>query len=167
MLKKIHLAMSALVLVACSDDPTEAIDPGPTGNPSIAFTDPAPSGGPTCVSVGEDADVQIPLLVDVDEMELRPPGGCDGISQCGHLALYADDVLNNETSVQAVALLVHKLGDPYHDGAVHQGTGEPDLLTVRVDIVNDDGTEVVLDHDGEELTDAVELITVPDCSALE
>lgn len=162
---RLTLAILGAALVAgCSDDPTEVIDPGPTGNPSIAFQDPPSGGAPTCVSIGEDANSRVPLLVKVSELLLRPPGGCGDIAQCGHLVLYANDVLNNETAARAVDLLVYKLGDPYHDGSVHAGSDAPDVLRVRVEAVDDAG-EPLLDDEGVELVDSVELITVVDCAA--
>lgn len=160
------LAMLGLWLLGCADDPTTVIDPGPTGPPSVRFVDPASGGEPTCASVGVDADARVPLLVRVNEIRLRPPGGCAGVAQCGRLVLRANGVLNNETAVKAVDLLVYKLGDPYHDGSVHQGTGEPDLLDVTIEVVSNETDEVLLDHDGEPLTDSLELITVVDCAAL-
>jgi hypothetical protein len=148
------IALACLVLAGCSDDAGPAIDPGPTGPPSVQFVHPEPTGEPICVSIGDDANTRVPLLVATDEIRLRPPGGCEGLAQCGRLALYANDVLNNETAVKAVDLLVYKLGNPYHDGSVHEGTGEPDLLEVRVEVVTDPEDEVLLDHDGEPLTDS-------------
>lgn len=159
----IGIAIAAAALVACSDDPTTTIDPGPTGAPSIRFVDPASGGEPACVSVGDDADTRVPLLVELEEIDLRPPGGCGEIAQCGRLALYADGVLNNETAVLAVDLLVYKLGDPYHDGAIHEGTGEPDLLDVRVEVLDDETDEVLLDREGDPLADSLQLITVASC----
>lgn len=158
------VGISLCGLTACSDDAAEAIDPGPTGAPTMRITE--PSSSPACVSIGDDADTRVPILVDVEEMLLRPPGGCEGITQCGRLALYAENVLNNETSVPAVDLLVYRLGDPYHDGSTHQGTGEPDVLDVRIAIIGEDTDEVLLDRDAEPLEDTIQLITVPDCDAL-
>ena len=162
----LRLAMVGLWLAGCADDPTTVIDPGPTGPPSVRFVDPASGGEPVCASVGDDAQARVPLLVGVSEIRLRPPGGCAGVAQCGRLVLRANGVLNNETAVKAVDLLVYKLGDRYHDGSVHQGTGEPDLLDVTIDVVSNETDEVLLDHDGEPLTDSLELITVPDCANL-
>jgi hypothetical protein len=158
-------AAAWLVLAGCSDDAAVAIDPGPTGPPSVKFSDPAPGDAPICVSVGEDADTRVPLLIAIEELELRPPGGCEGVAQCGRLALYANGVFNNETAVRAVDLLVYKLGNPYHDGSVHEGTGEADLLELRVEVLTDE-SEVLLDHDGEPLSDSIQLITVADCAAM-
>lgn len=159
----IGIALVGLAFAGCSDDPTTTIDPGPTGAPSVRFVDPASGPEPACVSIGDDADTRVPLLVALEEIDLRPPGGCDGIAQCGRLALFADGVLNNETAVVAIDLLVYKLGDPYHDGTVHAGTGEPDVLDVRVEVLDDETDEVLLDHDGAPLADTLQLITVPSC----
>ncbi len=159
------LALACAWLTGCSDDVATVIDPGPTGPPSIRFVNPESGGEPVCVSIGTDAKTRVPLLVAVEELQLRPPGGCGGVAQCGRLALYGNDVLNNETAVKAVDLLIYKLGNPYHDGSEHQGTGQPDLLTVRVDVLSDVGDEVLLDHDDAPLSDTLQLITVPDCDA--
>ena len=163
----IGLVAALSALWGCSGAETTEADPGPTGPPSLQIVEPAFDGTPVCVSVGDNADTRIPILTRTRELTLRPPGGCPGISQCGHLALYADGVLNNEGAVKAIDLLIYKLGDPYHDGAPHTGTVEPDVLHVQIDVVSDDSAEVLLDHDGEPLSAAIDLITVPDCSAVE
>ena len=159
------IALAALLVAGCDDEEAVPLDLGPTGPPSILFTDPPSGEGPHCVSIGTDADAQVPLLVTVHELALRPPGSCGAYQQCGHLQLYVDGVLNNESSVSSIALLIHKLADPYHDGTEHAGTGEPDVLTVRVDVVESQG-EPLNDHDGEPLTDVLALITVPSCDEL-
>jgi hypothetical protein len=152
-----------LACVGCGDVETTAIDVGPTGNPTLAFSEPAVSGGEAvCVSLGDDAETQVPLLTTTTELILRPPGACRNFAQCGHLGLFAAGVLNNESAVHAIDLLVRKLADPYHDGGVHQGTGEPDVLRLAVVVLNDAG-DPLLDHQGEELRDELDLITVPEC----
>ena len=161
-----RIATAIAILVgasACSGEATTDAPVGPTGDPAVRFSDPASGGDPQCVAIGDDASVRVPLLVDVDEVLLRPPGGCGAIAQCGHLALYAGGVFNNETSVPAIDLLVAKLGDPYHDGSIHQGTGEPDVLTVRVDVVRGPDGGTLLDRAGDPLSDTVDLITVVTC----
>jgi hypothetical protein len=140
-------ALAALLVAGCDDDEAVALDVGPTGPPSILFADPPSGEAPHCVSVGNDAIVDVPLLVTVDEIVLRPPGGCGSYQQCGHLQLYADGVLNNESSVSTIALLMHKLADQFHDGSDHAGTGEPDVLSLRVAVANSAG-EPLTDHDG-------------------
>ena len=97
--------------VGCEDDETVTLLVGPTGNPSVRFADPE-SGTIGCRSVGEDANTQVPILVSVSQLILRPPGACTNLTQCGHLELYAEGVLNNESSVPAIDLLLYKLADP-------------------------------------------------------
>ena len=100
-------------------------------------------------------------IVAVEELILRPPGACI-FDQCGHLALYVEDVLNNESSVPAIDVLFRKLGNRYHDGSTSSATGEPDLLNVRIDVVNADGVALSNQND-EPLSAEVALITVPQC----
>lgn len=151
-------------LAACSDDETEATDVGPSGNPTIALLSPASSDPqPICVAIDDEPDARVPLLVETTELVLRPPGACGYYVQCGHLALYVDDVLNNESAVPAIDLLLRKLGDRYHDGSTDLGTGEPDVLRIRVDVVDAAG-ETMNDHAGEPLSDTVDLVTVPSCA---
>ena len=73
--------VSSLLLTSCDDEEATPIDIGPTGPPSIAFADPPSGTGPVCVSVGDDADARVPLLVNVDELVLRPPGACSTYQQ--------------------------------------------------------------------------------------
>jgi len=117
------------------------------------------------VSIGDIADTTVPLLLAIEEIVLRPPGLCT-FDQCGHLQLFASGVLNNEGTMPAIELLMGKLGDIYHDGSQHLGTGAPDVLEIRVDVIGPDGIEPLLDQDDEPVTDTIELITVPDCTAL-
>ncbi len=154
-------------VVACDDDELTPIDFGPTGSPHIAFAEPASAAGePVCVEVTTETDFRVPLLIETDEVVLRPPGTCGLYAQCGHLQLFANDVLNNEGAVRAIDLLMRKLADRYHDGSVHAGSGEPDLLRLRIQLVNVNG-EPLLDHEGEPLADELELITVPSCDDAE
>lgn len=153
-----------LALAACDDEEAEPIDLGPTGPPRIEFTDP-PSDGiqPACLSIGTRPEMaQVPLFVQNTELVLRPPGACGTFAQCGHLVLFVDEVENNRSAVPAIDLLFRKLADPYHDGEPHIGTGEPDVLHVRVE-AHDDADQVMLDHDGEEIVDEIEVISVEDC----
>jgi hypothetical protein len=150
--------------MGCSDDQAAAVDVGPSGPPSVRFTNPASGGDPVCVDVPADDDVRIPLQVRVEELLLRPPGGCGVFAQCGHLALSADGLLNNESSVRTIELLMRKIANRTHDGKP-DASGQPDLLTVQVDVVSANGA-VLLNDDGEPLRDTLELITVPSCAAL-
>jgi len=158
------LASVVWALAGCGSDETAPVDIGPTGPPSIRFADPPSAQGSQCVSIGDDPTSPVPLLVEVDELVLRPPGTCAGYRQCGHLALYVGDVLNNESASVVVELLLHKLADGYHDGSPHAGTGEPDVLRLSVEVV-DSGLTPLNDHDGEPLADTLQLITVPSCEA--
>jgi hypothetical protein len=155
-----------LAIAGCGDEKGAPIDVGPTGPPSIAFVNPPSGGEPPCYSIAEsDFDARIVLVVEVEELVLQPPGACGQLAQCGHLALSANGVPNNESAVRAIELLLRKLGDRYHDGSIHAGTDLPDYLRLRVELVGDQG-EPRFDHQGEPLADEIELITVPDCSTL-
>jgi hypothetical protein len=155
-------AIGVLVAVGCGGDAPPTVDVGPTGPPSIAFA--SPSGEePICVSIGDNPTASIPLLVSVEELVLNPPGTCGSYAQCGHLVLYANGVENNRSAVLGIDLLLHKLADPIHDGTLHAGTGEPDLLRLRVEVTHEAG-HVLRDHAGEPLKAELALITVPDCA---
>ena len=159
------LALCACALAsACTTSEEATLDVGPTGDPTLSIAEPGTDGFPVCVSIGTDADFRLPVLVDVEELALRPPGACGSYAQCGQLALYVDGVLNDRSAVPVIEVLFRRLGDRYHDGATHVGTGEPDVLHVRVDAVGDDMTQL-LDHAGEPLSDSIELVTVPTCPA--
>lgn len=153
------LVAAAAVLSGCADDTAQTTNTGPTGTPTLAFTNPASGGDPPCVSIGDDAAGRIPLVVTVTELVLRPPGACGAFVQCGHLQLLTGNVVNNESAVPAVELLLRKLADPIHDGQ------DGDFLDVTVQAVDDAG-EPFVGEDGMPLTDGLSLITVPDCSAL-
>jgi hypothetical protein len=112
--------------------------------------------------VSDETDARVPLLVEVTELVLRAPGACGSYVQCGHLSLYVNDELNNESAVPGIDLLLRKLADRYHDGAPLPDSGEPDLLRVRVEVQNDDG-QPLTNHAGEPLEDEVRLITLAEC----
>ncbi|HZO14507.1 MAG TPA: hypothetical protein VFB62_14640, partial [Polyangiaceae bacterium] len=62
-------------------------------------------------------------------------------------------------------LLLEKLADRYHDNTLHAATMQPDLLQVRVDVVNDAGA-LELDHEKQPLRAEVALMTIaPACCA--
>jgi hypothetical protein len=168
-----HTALGIIVLTAClvgcGDDATTAVDAGPTGPMSVSFASPASGGDPACVSIGDDADITVPLLVKAPNIDLSPPGDCK-FDQCGHLELFAADILNNEGAVPAIELLIYKIADRYHDGSESLATGMPDVLPLRIDVIRD-GEPLLSDElgaDGEPLpvSDTIDLITVPDCDAL-
>ena len=153
----------AAALGACSTTESATPDVGPIGDPTIGVIEPASSGiGPVCVAVGSEADARVPLLIATTELVLRPPGGCGYYIQCGHLDLYVDGVLNNESAVPAIDLLLRKLADRYHDAAPLAGSGALDVLHVRVAAVGD--TDAVLaDHDGGLLETEIQLATAESC----
>ena len=158
-------ALGALTLLcaACSSESAAQPDVGPTGDPAISFAEPSSAREqPLCVAVGTEADARVPLLVDVVELVLRPPGACGYYVQCGHLDLYVDDVLNDESAVPAIDLLLRKLADRYHDGGLRADTDQPDVLHVRVVAAND-ADETFSDHAGKPLEDSLELATAPTC----
>jgi hypothetical protein len=155
-------ALSLVMLLACSEDETAPIDTGPDGPPSIVFADPPSGDAPACGSIGDEVDARVPLVVDTEQLVLRPPGACGQLTQCGHLALFLGNALNNESPVRAIDLLLGKLADRYHDGSTHPGTGEPDLLHVRVAVVDDAGN-IRQDHQKQDLVDELDLMTLPEC----
>ena len=177
MLRRALPVLALVPLVACGDEDTPPIDVGPQGNPTIAFKVPAADQGPVCISIGEDVDARVPLVTDVQQFVLRPPGSCAQFEQCGHLALYAcgpggcpadDDpttspALNNESAVRSIDLLLGKLADRYHDNTLHTSTMQADRLHVRVDVVNDAGA-LELDHENQPLRAELQLVTIaPPC----
>ncbi len=197
MFRVVAILAGAVSIAGCSDDASVPIDVGPTGPPEIAIVDPwegrafallaestgapkiaivvdpASSQIPVCVSLGDNAaDVAIPMLVELTELELRQLGGCGNFAQCGHLALFVGNLLNNESAVPAIDLLTRKLGNPFHDGEPYNDdkpynevTNPLDLLRVRVELIGEDGL-TLLDHDEQPLADDIGLITVPDCSVV-
>lgn len=152
----------ALALWGCGGDEPTPVDLGPTGQPTIRFASPPADA---CISIGDDVSGRVPLLIDTEELVLNPPDACGVFVQCGHLVLYAEGVENNRSAVRGIDLLLHRLADPVHDGSVHAGTGEADLLDLRVEVVTDAGT-VMLDHLGEPVAAEVAVVSVPDCGAL-
>mgnify|MGYP001827796455 CR=1 FL=1 len=154
------VAVSAVLLGACDDETAEPVPLGPTGPPSIAVVEPSGAeAGPVCISIGDDPDARIPLLIEAEQLVLRPPEACGAYVQCGHLALYVDQVLNNESAVPSIDVLLRKLGDRYHDGEPHEGTGEADVLHVSIEVQDDLG-DVLVDHDGEALVVELDLVTL-------
>lgn len=152
---------ASLLLAACSDDEVTEIDVGPTGPPSIAFKQAQltvldESTTEACVSLGTNTSVPVPLLVAIEELYLRPPGTCGLYAQCGHLQLLADGVLNNESATTTIDLLVHKLASPYHDGLIHPGSSQVDVLQVEVRVVDDEGVGLRVDDNGRLLVDGGE-----------
>jgi DNA-binding CsgD family transcriptional regulator len=129
----------------------------------IAFVSPA-GDEPICVSIGDDADGRVPLVVETSQVVLNPPATCGTYLQCGHLVLYAEGVENNQSAVRGIDLLLHKLANPIFDGTPHAGTGEPNLLDLRVEVVTDAG-DVLLDHAGEPVAAELSLVTVADCES--
>ena len=155
---------STAALVGCGTTTTTETsgEPEPA---AVRFIDPASGDGPQCVSFGDRADSWIPLLVETEGVMLREPRGCVGLTDCGHLQLYVDGLFNNQGASLAMHLRLGRLSDPIHDGSIHAATGEPDVLHAEVFLVDRTG-EPLLDADGEPASDSLELITVPDCSAL-
>ena len=152
----------AFLATGCSDDPLIGGVTGPTGQPSLSFSDPAPTVAPPCVSIGLEDGFRLPMLLSHEELLVRPPGACQGALQCGHLALYVMGQLNNEGATPAIDLIFDKVADRYHDGSVHAVTGEADVLSVVAEVVMEDG-QPLLDHEDEIVSAAVDLVTVPDC----
>jgi hypothetical protein len=111
------LGLLALSCAGCSSESTEEVDVGPTGEPEVSFAQPLSlNGEAVCVAVGTEPDARIALLVQTAELVLRPPGACGYYVQCGHLDLYVDGVLNNESAVPAIDLLLSKVADRFLDG---------------------------------------------------
>lgn len=159
-------ALIALVgLLGCGETASTETDVGPTGDPSISFAVPTATDGVGCLSLGDSNDAELALVMELAEVDVRPPGACGSSSQCGWLSLYVDDVLNNESGVPAISLLARKLADPIHDGSPRLDDGEPDLLSLRV-VVTTALDEPLLDREGLPVEASLEVMTVPDCDAL-
>ncbi len=84
------LALAA-TLVGCGDDAASPPPTGPDGEMMLTFAEPAADGA--CLSIGSDDRWHPTVVMDVEQIVLRPPGGCGSFVQCGHLALYAGAVL--------------------------------------------------------------------------
>ncbi len=154
--------MTLLLLGGCTTTTDQAIDTGPTGPPSITLIDPKPSATPACRAIGSDVQAHVPLVLDVVNIVLRPPGGCSGITQCGHLRLSVGGIFNDESAAKSIDLLVGKLANPYHDGSTNAGTGKADVLDLAIDAVDDNGV-AMLGADGKPLHVATTLIVAASC----
>lgn len=183
MLRRALIALALVPLTGCGNEETAPIDPGPTGNPTLAISFPPPGSG-VCLQTLGDVDAQAPFIMNVEQFMLRPPGACGQFAQCGRLALYTCPwsecreplpgeepllpVLNNESSVRAIELLLGKLADPYHDGAAKpDGDDDPgndilDLLHLRIALLKDNGT-LASDHSGQPLRTELSLVSLPEC----
>jgi hypothetical protein len=102
---------------------------GPTGPAKISFVDPAANAA--CRAIGNDATARVPLLLDVVNVILRPPGACGSYQQCGHVRLLADGIVNNEGVAEAIDLLAAKLANPYR------------TLKLRAELIDDNDKPMV------------------------
>src|SRR5690606_5356593 len=119
-------------LAGCGDDALPQGALGPSGPPSLRLIEPVPNRrGVACAAIGTEVDARVSLVFAVRELVLRPPGACGSRQQCGHLELWVDGVLNNESAVPTIDLLLRKLADRYHDGRL-DADGEPDRLRLHV-----------------------------------
>jgi len=160
--------VSALIalagLVGCDGTVASDTDVGPLGDPALAFAVPAAAGEAPCLSLGASNDAELTLVMTPTELEVRPPGACGSSAQCGRLSLYVEGALNNESGVPAIALLARKLADPIHDGRPRLDDGEPDLLSLRVEVTTE-LDEPLLDEEGLPVEATLDVVTVPDCDA--
>ncbi|HVY47038.1 MAG TPA: hypothetical protein VHB21_14220 [Minicystis sp.] len=161
MLAAVIVASAALALGTQSCGPTESTTSGTGGAlaSSITIVSPTcncPRGGGcvACVALPPGPDPTIPILLDVENFDLRPPGVCgESISPvtavsvgtggtnafvgtggtggtsgfanpCGHLLLTVDGVENNQGAGSEIDVLLGKLGDPV-------GVHEVELQVVR------------------------------------
>ncbi|MBM4358418.1 MAG: hypothetical protein FJ096_09950 [Deltaproteobacteria bacterium] len=149
----------ALATTACSEETTTDEPLTPPMPPTLALV--SPTSG-SCVAIGTDVTARVPLELDVTGVVLRPPGACGVASPCGYLRVRADGRDNNVGAQTTVDVLLGKLSNPYHDGATHAGTGNPDVLDIDVTLV--DATETtMLDADGKDLTISLGLAVKPTC----
>jgi hypothetical protein len=158
-------AMGALVPTACSSTETTVFVPGPQGVPSIAIVKVGPVDfvpdaetppADVCIPIGTDPDAQVPVAVQVAQVDLRPPGivapgatidtpagpvlidagytdGSCSYGQCGHLVLSlrdADDATASDVFNNAGAATVIPI--------LMRKLAERDAhLIVTVQVVND------------------------------
>jgi hypothetical protein len=138
------LALAAAPL-ACSGDTTSETLGGNAETASLELL--APLGTPACIAIGDTLPAALPIQVSLSNATLRPQGACGSSNACGHLLLTIDGKENARSAAQVVMLQLARLADPYHDGQIHAGTGKPDLLDVKIELVNDAG-ESWLDDQG-------------------
>jgi hypothetical protein len=98
----------------------------------------------------------------VTNVTLRPPGACGSAAACGYLRVRADGRDNNVGAQSAVDVLLGKLAQPYRDGAVHGGSGMPNLLPIEIALVDEAGAPM-LDVEGNELVVSLGLAIRPSC----
>lgn len=163
-------AVVGLAVASCADEVDEVVDVGPTGAPAITFSIPAPVGDDEpdavapCLSIGEDRAREVTLVIAPEEVVLRPPGACGARLQCGRLSLFVDGVLHNESGVASVALLPRKLADPIRDGSPRATDGQPDLLSLRIQVTTDgDAGTPLLDASGDPVEASLDVQTLVDC----
>ncbi len=154
------LVLLLAALPACGSTVADSLEVGPSGPPSITLVNPKAGPKPACRAIGTNVAAHVPLLLDVANLLLRPPGGCAGVRQCGHLRLRANGIFNNEGAAKAIDLLLGKLANPYHDGSTLPGG--PDVLNVEIDAV-DDLDQPIPAANGSPLSVAAKLIIAPTC----
>lgn len=133
----VSLLFAVPSLAGCSEETStgqELVDLAP---PTLTLV--APTDG-SCVAIGSDVSARVPLTFEVSNLTMRPPGACAGTTRCGRIALRADGLPNNEGASTVVDLLLRKLPNPYRDGELHAGTGQPNLLPIEAVLVDDGGT---------------------------
>ena len=147
-------ALAAVAALAgplgCTDETTAATSTGPTGRITLVVKSPANG---VCTAVGDDAFAEVPIVVDVDNAVLRPPGTCGVYTQCGHLELQVNGIPNNAGATEVIPVLLRKLAEPLGD------------FDVSLRIVKDDGTYVLdsTSETGAVLEAHVALVTRASC----
>ena len=118
-------AAAAVDVASCTVETTPLPAVCDTGTPSLRIISPVADA---CVEVSAGADAYIPVLVDAQNFQIRPPGSCSSCVNCGHVVLRVNDLDNNASTSSVVDVdFAGKLAN-------HYGT-----MNLTVELVDDCG----------------------------
>ncbi len=121
---------AASTVGACGDDEKKTGSVGPAGPASLAIAAPTPG---EVVVLSQLPGGALAVRVTLENWTLRPPGGCAGTEQCGHVVVMVDpDGTAGALTVRgATALVLVNLTDLDEPVGSH---------TLRVELAEDDGS---------------------------
>ncbi len=123
------LFVAAALLVGCTEDSQETTtETGSTEPPKFSIKSPAEGA---CISIGDEPDVGIPFVLEVEALTLRPPGFCQGTAGCAHLVLSANGKVMNRGSGTVLEFPMIGVADRY------------DQFDVEIIAAGDDGSPLV------------------------